>query len=104
LAENSKQENNAFSTGSTIQTRRRTTMSPRFDEFHDDNAGIGFAFLGIEQVFYSIAVILIGVILGWATGLNKSADVVGAVSSFFGYLGFDAMACVAGEAINAKRN
>lgn len=28
----------------------------------------------------------------------------GAVSSFFGYLGFDAMACVAGEAINAERN
>jgi amino acid transporter len=27
-----------------------------------------------------------------------------AVSSFFGYLGFDAMACVAGEAINAERN
>ena len=79
----------------------------RFNEFcddDDDDAGIGFAFLGIEQVFYSIAVILIGVILGWATGLNKSADVVGAVSSFFGYLGFDAMACVAGEAINAKRN
>jgi hypothetical protein len=79
----------------------------RFNEFcdnDDDNAGIGFAFLGIEQVFYSIAVILIGVILGWATGLNKSADVVGAVSSFFGYLGFDAMACVAGEAINAERN
>ncbi len=49
-------------------------------------------------------VILIGVILGWATGLNKSADVVGAVSSFFVYLGFDAMACVAGEAINAERN
>ena len=79
-------------------------MSPRFDEFHDDDAGIGFAFLGIEQVLYSIAVILIGVILGWATGLNKSADVVGAVSSLFGYLGFDAMACVAGEAINAKKN
>jgi hypothetical protein len=82
-------------------------MSWRFDELRDDDnddAGIGFAFLGIEQVFYSIAVILIGVILGWATGLNKSADVVGAVSSFFGYLGFDAMACVAGEAINAKRN
>ena len=82
-------------------------MSPRFDELRDDDdndAGIGFAFLGIEQVFYSIAVILIGVILGWATGLNKSADVVGAVSSSFGYLGFDAMACVAGEAINAKRN
>jgi hypothetical protein len=82
-------------------------MSPRFDELRgddDNDAGIGFAFLGIEQVFYSIAVILIGVILGWATGLNKSADVVGAVSSFFGYLGFDAMACVAGEAINAERN
>ncbi len=76
----------------------------RFDEFHNDDAGIGFAFLGIEQVFYSIAVILIGVILGWATGLNKSADVVGAVSSFFGYFGFDAMACVAGEAINAEKN
>lgn len=28
----------------------------------------------------------------------------GAVSSFFGYLGFDAMCCVAGEAINAERN
>lgn len=28
----------------------------------------------------------------------------GAVSSFFGYLGFDAMACVAGEAIHAERN
>ncbi len=75
-------------------------------------AGIGFTFLGIEQVSYSIAapivgystimwvylgwysgvrvgwgnyrcpealqVILIGVILGWATSLNKSADVVGA--------------------------
>ena len=82
-------------------------MSRRFDELRDDDdddAGIGFAFLGIEQVFYSIAVILIGVILGWATGLNKSADIVGAVSSFFGYLGFDAMACVAGEAINAERN
>ncbi len=79
----------------------------RFNEFCDDNdddAGIGFAFLGIKQVFYSIAVILIGVILGWATGLIQSADVVGAVSSFFGYLGFDAMACVAGEAINAERN
>ncbi len=38
-------------------------MSRRFDESRDDdedNAGIGFAFLGIEQVFYSIAVILIG--------------------------------------------
>lgn len=28
----------------------------------------------------------------------------GAVSSFFGYLGFDAVCCVAGEAINAERN
>ena len=28
----------------------------------------------------------------------------GVVSSFFGYLGFDAMACVAGEAIDAERN
>lgn len=28
----------------------------------------------------------------------------GAVSSFFGYLGFDAMCCVAGEAKNAERN
>jgi hypothetical protein len=39
-------------------------MSRHFDELRDnddDNAGIGFAFLGIEQVFYSIAVILIGV-------------------------------------------
>ena len=26
------------------------------------------------------------------------------MSSFFGYLGFDAVCCVAGEAINAKRN
>lgn len=34
-----------------------------------------------------------------ATGVLR-----GAVSSFFGYLGFDAMACVAGEAINAERN
>ncbi len=75
-------------------------------------AGIGFAFLGIEQVSYSIAapivgystimwvylgwysgvrvgwgkyrcpealqVIIIGVILGWATGLSKPADVEGA--------------------------
>jgi hypothetical protein len=79
LAENSKQENYAFATGSTIQTRRRkipnwketqiiqprNTMSWRFDELRDDDndeAGIGFAFLGIEQVFYSIVVILIGVI------------------------------------------
>ncbi len=43
----------------------------RFDEFHNDNAGIGFAFLGIEQVFYSIAVILIGVILGWVLVLTN---------------------------------
>lgn len=28
----------------------------------------------------------------------------GAISSFFGYLGFDAVCCVAGEAINAERN
>lgn len=28
----------------------------------------------------------------------------GAMSSFFGYLGFDAVCCVAGEAINAERN
>jgi APA family basic amino acid/polyamine antiporter len=28
----------------------------------------------------------------------------GSVSSFFGYLGFDAVCCVAGEAINAERN
>ena len=28
----------------------------------------------------------------------------GAVSSFFGFLGFDAVCCVAGEAINAERN
>ena len=34
-----------------------------------------------------------------ATGVLR-----GAVSTFFGYLGFDAMACVAGEAINAERN
>ena len=76
------------------------------------NAGIGFAFLGIEQVSYSIAapivgystmmwvylgwysgvrvgwgkyrcpealqVIIVGVVLGWATGLSKPADVQGA--------------------------
>ena len=34
-----------------------------------------------------------------ATGVLR-----GAVSSFFGYLGFDAVCCVAGEAINAERN
>jgi APA family basic amino acid/polyamine antiporter len=28
----------------------------------------------------------------------------GSMSSFFGYLGFDAVCCVAGEAINAERN
>lgn len=28
----------------------------------------------------------------------------GSISSFFGYLGFDAVCCVAGEAINAERN
>jgi hypothetical protein len=51
LAENSKQENYAFATGSTIQTRRRkipnwkkmqitqprNTMSRRFDELRDDD-------------------------------------------------------------------
>jgi hypothetical protein len=93
-------------------------MSRRFDELrsNDNNGNNVGVTLFAGNVYYSwqtipaallvpiAGIILIGVILGWATGLNKSADVVGAVSSFFGYLGFDAMACVAGEAINAERN
>ncbi len=35
-----------------------------------------------------------------ASGVLRGA----AVSTFFGYLGFDAVCCVAGEVINAERN
>ncbi len=66
---------------------RRRGHPPDDDDNDDDNVGV-ILFAG--NIYYSwhairaallvtiAGIILIGVILGWATGLNKSADVVGA--------------------------
>ena len=66
---------------------RRRGRPPDDDDDDDDNIGVtlfaGNIYYSLQAIHTALLVpiagiILIGVILGWATGLNKSADVVGA--------------------------